>query len=130
MCTYLFSHLGQSISTESESVPETADQDYEQRREIIQDYEEADNPHRISNSLPTELIDDSVTALSRLIETFQTGTYTQKLQILTLLPSNWTTIQIKKYFDATSHMIRLAHELLNSRGILAEPDPKKGMLSC
>lgn len=91
------------------------------------DYEQADDPHLISNSLPVDLIDDSVTALTKLIQNFKTSTYTQKLQILSLLPLSWTTNRVKKYFDATTHMIRLAHKVLDNKGILAEPDAKRGI---
>ena len=48
-----------------------------------------------------------------------------KIQILTLAPIDWS-YKIMKMFGVSEHFVPKAHKLCLERGILAEPDPKRG----
>lgn len=43
----------------------------------------------------------------------------EKLQILTLLPSNWTVQDIQEYFQVSKYMITLAKKLQNEKGSMS-----------
>lgn len=53
----------------------------------------------------------------------------EKIQILTLLPLSWTRDDIKKHFDVSVHMIKLARKLQTETGLMVKPTfGNKGML--
>lgn len=90
-----------------------------------------DNFHEdatIAVALPPKLLFDSVEFLNNLKNQFQTCNNEQKIQILTLLTQTWNTTDIRSHFDASFQIIRKAREILDSNGILARSQPKKGKI--
>ncbi|CAD6227291.1 GSCOCG00006079001-RA-CDS, partial [Cotesia congregata] len=51
---------------------------------------------------------------------------TLKVQILTLLPSDWSINKICDVMGATKHMAILSKSLKERKGILSEPEKKQG----
>ncbi len=50
----------------------------------------------------------------------------EKLQILTLVPSNWSNKQASDFFGVSEYYIRTARKIAIEKGILSLPDPKRG----
>lgn len=50
----------------------------------------------------------------------------EQVQILTLAPKSWTVEKTSQEFCVSVRMVKLARELVRERGILAQPEPKKG----
>ena len=50
----------------------------------------------------------------------------EKVQILTILPKNWSVRRVCEEFGASDYMVRRAKELVNQKGIMSTPDIKKG----
>eukprot|EP00795_Rhopilema_esculentum_P017105 gene17105-8622_t len=50
----------------------------------------------------------------------------KQLQILTLLPSNWSNKMASDFFGVSEYMVRTTRKLVMEKGILSLPDPKKG----
>ena len=50
--------------------------------------------------------------------------YADKIQILTLKPSNWTIEHTISYFDATKHAVMKAIKPKQNLGIISKPDPR------
>lgn len=51
---------------------------------------------------------------------------TVKLQILSLLPSEWTVSTIAQTIGTSKHMAKISKNLVKEEGILSTPSPKKG----
>ena len=51
----------------------------------------------------------------------------EKIQILTLAPSNWSKEKTAAFFNVTDYQVKAARSLFKDRGILSKPDPKKGV---
>ena len=49
-----------------------------------------------------------------------------KVKILTLATESWPISKICNEFDVSEYLIKKARKLKNSKGILAEPEKKKG----
>ena len=68
--------------------------------------------------------------MDRLIENIKTkmtlSSRTQKIQLLTLVPTSWRYCDIVKEFPVTDFMVRQSRKLLSEEGILASPKPRKG----
>lgn len=52
--------------------------------------------------------------------------YRLKIQVLTLVPQNWSNIKAATFFNVTEHMVRTAKRLASEKGVLSLPDPRKG----
>ena len=50
----------------------------------------------------------------------------EKIQILTLAPKSWSIAKVIQFFDVTKYQVLESRKLLDSRGILALPDAKRG----
>lgn len=50
-----------------------------------------------------------------------------KLQILTLLPANWSVKKISQTMNTTLYMAKKSKKLFESKGILSLPDKKHGV---
>ena len=50
----------------------------------------------------------------------------EKIQILTLAPKSWSIAKVIQFFDVTKYQVLESCKLLDSRGILALPDAKRG----
>ena len=68
--------------------------------------------------------------LDRLIllskEKCSTATRQEQIKLLTLIPQSWSIQKTIHKFEVTEHVVRRFRELKKQRGILADPDPKKG----
>ena len=53
----------------------------------------------------------------------------EKVQILTVLPKSWSVRQIAREFN-TRHYATVAKELVDEKGIMSNPNPKKGHNLC
>lgn len=53
----------------------------------------------------------------------------ERIQILTVLPSHWSTNTMAETMDATKYVAKKAKELGKTKGILAMPDKKLGKLN-
>ena len=52
--------------------------------------------------------------------------YREKIQILTLCPTNWTIKKSAQFFSASEYAIRAARKLARGKGILSLPDRRHG----
>ena len=79
-------------------------------------------------SVPVKYMKDSVEFLNNVKALYNRNDCTrmQKLQILTLIPESWSTIDIMKHFDTNRRMISVARQNLQDHGLLATPNPKRG----
>lgn len=50
----------------------------------------------------------------------------EQLQILTVLPQNWTLQNIQHVFQTSDYMARRSKQLVKEKGILSTPNPKLG----
>ena len=75
----------------------------------------------------TEFHDAGLEMIAQLKEKFQSsGSRSEKLQVLTVLPKSWTVQKVQEEFGASNYMIRKAKALVREQGILALPNPKVG----
>ena len=54
------------------------------------------------------------------------STKQEKIKLLTLIPSSWTIKETMKKFEVSERLVKRARELKRSKGILAEPNQKRG----
>ena len=59
-------------------------------------------------------------------EKIETSTRQEKIKLLTLVPESWTHQKTVRVFGVTDHMERRSRQLKREKGILADPDPKRG----
>ena len=52
--------------------------------------------------------------------------YREKLKILTLVPESWPRNDAARFFGVSEYLIRTARSLKETKGILADPEPKNG----
>ena len=73
---------------------------------------------------------DSCKDLDRLMvllgKKIVTSTRQEKIKLLTLVPESWTRQRAVQVFGVTDHMVRRSRQLKREKGILADPDPKRG----
>lgn len=50
----------------------------------------------------------------------------EKMKLLSLVPSSWSILKTMEEFNVSEHMVKRAREVKKTKGILGEPDPKKG----
>ena len=61
----------------------------------------------------------------QLKERFQaTSERGEKVQILTVLPRNWSIQQVQEEFGASNYMVCRAKEIVKQKGILSAPNPR------
>ena len=70
-----------------------------------------------------------VNVLVRLHEAMQekskTASYSEPIQILTLVPDKWSRMYCSEYFNVFEYLVWTSHEIKKVGGILAKPAPKK-----
>ena len=77
-----------------------------------------DQPDKIQNS-------DGPEMLGQLKDKFlKTGSRSEKLQVLTVLPKSWSLAKVQHEFGVSKYMAMKAKELVQEKGILSTPDPK------
>ena len=60
-----------------------------------------------------------------MMEKLKTGSYPEKIQILTLIPDRWSQENASKQFDVSEYLIQTARELKKAGRIMTKPAPKK-----
>ena len=64
--------------------------------------------------------------MSLLKEKINISKSSDKIQLLTLVPTSWTYKRMVEEFSVTEYMVRCARKLLSEKGILATTEPKRG----
>ena len=73
-----------------------------------------------------EKVNDLVRLHQTLQEKLKTASYSEQIQILTLVPDKWSRIYCSEYFNVFEYLVPISHEIKNVGGILSKPAPKKG----
>ena len=72
---------------------------------------------------------EKVNVLVRLHEamqvTLKTATYSEPIQVLTLVPDKWSRMYCSEYFNISEYFVWTSQETKKVGGILAKPAPKK-----
>ena len=59
-------------------------------------------------------------------EKWKTASYSEPIQILTLVPDKWSRMYCSEYFNILEYLVWTSHEIKKVGEILAKPAPKKG----
>ena len=73
-----------------------------------------------------ERVNDLVRLSKVMQEKLKTESYSEQIQILTLVPDKWSRMYCFEYFNVFEYLVWTSHEIKNVGGILAKPAPKKG----
>ena len=76
-----------------------------------------------------EKVNDLVRLHKTMQEKLKGASYSEQLQILTLVPDKWSQMHCSEYFNVFQYLFRTSHKTKNVGGILAKPTPKKEKLS-
>ena len=83
-----------------------------------------------SDSYDKNDMQKKVNVLVRLHEAMQeklkTASYSEQIQILTLVPDKWSQMHCWEYFNVFEYLVWTSHEIKKVGEILAKPAPKKG----
>ena len=83
-----------------------------------------------SDSYDKNDMQKKVNLLVRLHEAMQekskTASYSEPIQILTLVPDKWSRMYCSEYFNILEYLVWTSHEIKKVGEILAKPAPKKG----
>ena len=83
-----------------------------------------------SDSYDKNDMKEKVNGLVRLHEAMQeklkTASYSEPIQILTLVPDKWSRMYCSEYFNILEYLVWTSHEIKKVGEILAKPAPKKG----
>ena len=71
-------------------------------------------------------MNDLVSLHEAMQEKLKTASYSEQIQILTLVPDKWSRIYCSEYFNVFEYLVPTSHEIKKVGGILAKPVPKKG----
>lgn len=50
----------------------------------------------------------------------------QKIKILTLMPLHWSSFKLQSIFGVSKRLVSSSRELIQDKGILGSPNPKRG----
>ena len=87
---------------------------------------ETEEPHAIYDRDTKNKAEELDRLHAAMKEKLVTASNTEKLQILTLVPDSWSRKYCSEYFGISEYLSRLARELKQRKGILAQPSQKKG----
>ena len=73
-----------------------------------------------------EKVNDLVILHEEMQEKLKAASYSQRIQILTLVPNKWSRMYCSEYFNAFEYLVWTPHEIKKVGGILEKPAPKKG----
>ena len=59
-------------------------------------------------------------------EKLKLASYSEQIQILTLVPDKWSRMYCSEYFNVFEYLVWTSHEVKKVGEILAKPAPKKG----
>ena len=74
-------------------------------------------------------MNDLVRLHKAMQEKLKTGSYSDQIQIPTMVPDKWSRMHCSKYFNVFESLVWTSHEIKKLGGILAKPAPKKEKLS-
>ena len=70
---------------------------------------------------------DGTAMINQLKQKFHSWTKrSEKVQVLTVLPSRWSIKRITEEFGASDYLARQAKRLVSEQGVLSIPNPKAG----
>ena len=58
-------------------------------------------------------------------EKSKTASYSEPIQILTLVPDKWSQMYCSEYFNILEYLVLISHEIKKVGEILAKPAPEK-----
>ena len=73
-----------------------------------------------------EKLNDLVTLLEAMQEKLKPASYSEQIQILTLVPDKWSRMYCSEYFNVFECVVWTSHEIKKVDRMLAKPAPKKG----
>ena len=73
-----------------------------------------------------EKVNDLVRLHEAMQEKSKTASYSEQIQILTLVPDKWSRMYCSEYFNIFEYLVWTSHEIKKVGGILAKPAHKKG----
>ena len=73
-----------------------------------------------------EKVNDLVRLHEAMQEKLKTASYSEPIQILTLVPDKWSRMYCSEYFNIFEYLVWTSHEIKKVGEILAKPAPKKG----
>ena len=73
-----------------------------------------------------EKVNDLVRLHKAIQEKLKTASYSEQIQIITLVPDKWSRMYCSEYFNVFQYLVWTSHEMKKVGGILAKPPPKKG----
>ena len=73
-----------------------------------------------------EKVNDLVRLHEAMQEKLKTASYSEQIQILTLVADKWPWMYCSEYFNVFEYFVWTSHEIKKVGGILAKPAPKKG----
>ena len=73
-----------------------------------------------------EKVNEFVRLLKAMQEKLKTASYSEQIQIVTLVPNKWSRLDCSQYFNVFQYLICSSHEIKRVCGIQAKPAPKKG----
>ena len=73
-----------------------------------------------------EKLNDFVRLQEAMQEKLKIVSYSQQIQILTLVPDKWSRMYCSEYFNVFEYLVLTSHEIKEVGGILTKPAPKKG----
>ena len=76
-----------------------------------------------------EKMNDLVRLHKAMQEKLKGASYSEQIQILTLVPEKWSPMYCLEYFDVFESLFWTSHEIKKVGGPLAKPAPKKEKLS-
>ena len=83
----------------------------------------------MNNSEPDSYDNKKVNVLVRLHKAMQekskTASYSEPIQILTLVPNKWSRMYCSEYFNILEYLLLTSHEIKKVAEILAKPAPAK-----
>ena len=71
-------------------------------------------------------VNDLVRLHKTMQEKLRTASYSEQIQILTLVPEKWCRVYCSEYFNIFEYLVWTSHEIKELGGILAKPSPKEG----
>ena len=71
-------------------------------------------------------MNDFVRLHEAMKEKLKTASYSEQIQILTLVPDKWFRMYCLEYFNVFEYLVWTSHEIKKVGAILAKPASKKG----
>ena len=72
-----------------------------------------------------EKVNDLVRLHKTMQEKLKTASYSEQIQILTLVPEKWSQMYCSEYFNIFEYLVLTSHEIKKLDEILAKPAPEK-----